>query len=217
MPEETSTFHEINEIDDLPIVRGVDWKYASLKLIAVSIIKNVVRDYCVLADNDISELRGFYSDAMTDELFKSFRIKVHAMKNSAGMFGALPVSSLARLLEHAAQEKDFETISSLMEPFAAEWILLKNNLEEAFGLAPKEDNAEKPPVEWEELERYLDILEDSMSKLDVDTADYIMDELVKYGYSDKEEEILEKLKVTVLNLNPDESILLIKEWKSLHE
>ena len=56
-----------------------------------------------------------------------------------------------------------------------------------------------------------------MSKLDVDTADYIMDELVKYGYSDKEEEILEKLKVTDLNLNPDDSILLIKEWKSLHE
>lgn len=214
---EPNVFNNINSIEDLPKVKGVDWLYAELKLTKASIIKNVVRDFCILAENDITELRSFYDNPMTENLFKSFRIKVHAMKNSVGMFGALEVSALARTLEYAAADEDYETVNSLIEPFSREWLYMKERLENAFGLKKMASDEDKQKLDESMLLIHLSNLRDSMAVLEVDSADLIMDELGQYRYEAAEKDLLDKLKIAVLNLNSEEALRIIDQWKQIYE
>ena len=214
---EPNVFNNINSIEDLPKVKGVDWLYAELKLTKASIIKNVVRDFCILAENDITELRSFYDNPMTENLFKSFRIKVHSMKNSVGMFGALEVSALARTLEYAAADEDYETVNSLIEPFSREWLYMKERLENAFGLKKMASDEDKQKLDESMLLIHLSNLRDSMAVLEVDSADLIMDELGQYRYEAAEKDLLDKLKIAVLNLNSEEALRIIDQWKQIYE
>ncbi len=204
--------------DSLPSVEGADFDFALLKLKKTELLQQVVKDYCTLAEADLAELQGQYEAVQAgetdlDEALEAYRIKVHAMKNTAAMTGALSVSSLARVLEYAARDRDTETIDRVMVVFSKEWMRQKELFEEAFGFSAA-DGQEKSPIDPELLETYLNALSTAMQDLDTDTADNVIEELSVYGYDEAGTKYLTELAAAVRALDIDESLKIIEEWKN---
>ena len=158
-----------------------------------------------------------------EDTFKDYRIKVHAMKNSAAMCGALQVSSLARVLEFAARDMDWNTMVSLMPVFEKEWTRLKELLDVAFvssgtesSNSPDEESKEetaKPAIDQNLFGQYLDSLENAMEELDTDTADALIEEFLQYRFETDIQEIIDELAVAVKNLDSEAAKELIAKLK----
>lgn len=216
-PKEVGSEPECDFSDALPEVEGADFDYALLKLKKAALVEQVVKDFCTLADSDLAELKGYYekiaSGTASEEALEAYRIKVHAMKNTAAMTGALSVSSLARVLEYAARDADIRTIEQVTEIFCREWMRQKQLFSDAFGFADA-GKGEKPPIDPELLQTYLSALLTAMEELDTDTADNVIDELSGYGYDEAGEGYLAELAAAVRKLDIDESKRIIGEWKN---
>ena len=204
---------------ELPAVEGIDWDYALFKLKDVKIVEQVAKDYSMSSDKDIMILKDMYQRIVMaddseelEDAYKEYRIKVHAMKSTTAMMGALNVSSLAKVLEYAARDHEKSTIASIMDIFVKEWIHLKELLDVAFDwdvVVEKSENTLDPVM----LKQYLDMLKNAMENLDTDVADNIMEELEKYSYGDENNQIIKDLAVAVRNLDIDESLQLIDDWR----
>jgi chemotaxis protein histidine kinase CheA len=134
-----------------------------------------------------------------EELLKQYRYKIHAMKSSAAMIGAVAVSGLARLLEYGARDGKITLLNQLTEEFLSEWKLLKQELSP---LAVTDDNQEdKPAGDASLLLEYLRLLEQAMEEMDVDTADEIIRQFLRYHYPDDQWEVMKNLEDGVTNLD----------------
>jgi len=155
--------------------------------------------------------------------YNDYRIKVHAMKNSAAMCGALQVSSLARVLEFAARDLDKDTMIAVMPVFEREWQKLKKLLDNAFASEAEKGTASEGSagdvgeadkvIDRGLFAQYLETLGGAMEELDTDTADAIMEELAGYRFEPEEQEIVEQLMVAVKNLDIDASAELIAKLR----
>lgn len=106
----------------------------------------VFRDFYELLYEDSLCLQGFYDRiidigndmetvAMTEEnditnALQQYRIKVHSMKSSAAMIGAMGLSGLAFALEKAATAGNITVIKNISPVFLNEWNHYKGILEE---------------------------------------------------------------------------------------
>ncbi|MBO6134064.1 MAG: response regulator [Lachnospiraceae bacterium] len=232
LPEEILKFQGIEEApvkkqetgfsvedDDFPEVDGVDWGYALLKIKDPEILRGIISDYIETADSDWSELEKHYRALISEnddsvepqgesseDALKLFEVKIHAMKSTSAMYGALAVSSLAKLLEYAAGAGDIARIKALMPIFMEEREKNLSSLKKAFaeGLeAAKTDAMEKPAIEPELLRQYLEMLGKAIDDLDIDASDFLMEELRKYSYSAPVDELIKELGGQVKNLDYD--------------
>ena len=206
--------------DELPTVEGVDWDYALLKLKKMEILRGVISDFRLTAKSEMKALKDMYDKVLTNdgnEDYNDYRIKVHAMKNSAAMCGALQVSSLARVLEFAARDTDKTTMTAVMPVFEREWLKLKELLDNAFTSVQEEENASGEnggnAIDRDLFAQYLETLGSAMEELDTDTADAIMEELAGYRFEPDEQELIEQLMIAVKNLDIDASAELITKLK----
>ena len=196
---------------------GVDWDYALLKLKKVELLKNVVSDFRLTAPSEIKALKGMFEKILSnggDDAYNDYRIRVHAMKNTAAMCGGMQESALARTLEYAASDIDNDTLVSVMPVFEREWTQLKERFDMAFseaeagngetgGSADGAVQKEKPAIDRDLFIQYLDNLNSAMEDIDTDTADAVMEELAQYSFEGEEKELLEELAVAVKNLDVD--------------
>ena len=205
-----STSAQTESTDDLPPVEGVDWDYALLKLKKKDILQGVISDFRLTAASELKTLQGMYDSILaehSEDAYKEYRIKVHAMKNSAAMCGALQVSSLARVLEFAARDMDSTTLTSVMPVFVKEWSKLKDLIDGAFGGSSEE----KPVIDRDLFKQYLTSLGSAMEELDTDTADAIIEEFGQYSFEPAEQETIDELAVAVKNLDSDAAAELINK------
>ncbi|MDD6039161.1 MAG: ATP-binding protein [bacterium] len=204
--------------EELPMVEGVDWDYALFKLKETELVMSVIKDFSLLSASDLQELSVYYEqlkkafdDVEKEQSFGQYRVKVHAMKTSAAMFGASSVSALAKVLEYAARDCDMDTIDAVHPIFSRDWTKLKTLIDEAFGFVEESDEG-KPQLDIVMLKQYLGILAGAMEILDTDTADEIMEELQKYSYDKESKERLNNLAIAVRILDIDKSLEIIKAW-----
>lgn len=209
---------ETASTEELPMVEGVDWDYALFKLKKTELVKSVVKDFSLLAEFDLQELsmnyeqiRKAFDDTEKEQACSQYRVKVHAMKTSAAMFGASAVSALAKVLEYAARDMDRDTIDAVHPVFDREWSRLKTLIDDAFGFEVESDEG-KPKLDPEMLQQYLRLLSGAMEVLDTDTADDIMEELQKYAYDAEAKEHFNQLVLAVRMLDIEKSKEIIDAW-----
>ncbi len=210
-----SSAPQITLSEDFPTVEGVDWNYAMLKLHDEKLLRNVISDYVNLSNADMEELtdhfeslqKAFAENADDDEktrAFKSYEVKVHAMKSAAAMFGALEISSLARLLEFAAKNNNMDRILTLMPIYTEERDKNLKLLKEAFDIQDESaTNDSGDRIEDSLLAKLLKELLEALSDMDVDSADAIAAELKTYSYEDEIRSLMERLGVRVQDLDED--------------
>lgn len=209
------TNHDTEAEKELPYVEGIDWEYALMKLADKELALSMAENFEAAAAREMKALNRMWKDISDaknttekNDAFLQYRIKVHSMKSSASMIGATGVAALARILEYAARDFLQERIDGLMPVFEQEWNTLTDSLAEALtkDSSSGDDNRKTGNDNRESLDntmflQYLDMLNNAMSTLDVDTADAIIEELNKYRYENTVAEMLDKLSGYVNDLD----------------
>lgn len=68
-------------MEDLPIIDGLDWKYARTHFIDDTMLLDTIKFFYGTIEYDANELQILFDNISTDEGIKNYKIKVHSMKN----------------------------------------------------------------------------------------------------------------------------------------
>ena len=200
-------FGESSQTADLPQLDGIDWEYALLHLKDVGILKETVNHFYLAMDRESEELERFFkmlretSGEQQNEALEQFEIKVHSMKSSSAMIGAVPLSGVAKLLEYAARDGETGVLYAVTPVFLNEWKKIKAILGGYVAHAGENDEADKIQADLSEVRRYLQQIVDSMNDMDIDTADEGIAQMKKYQYPDQMKPIVDKLSLSVTDID----------------
>lgn len=209
-----------NEYIELPFIDGVDWNHAMMRLGDEVLLREIVKEFSVAALVDIKELNETFDEirqSKQKELYNSFRIKVHSMKSTVATIGADHIAGIAKYMEYAAKDYDYDTIIGLMPLFNREWIKLKTEIDEAFELNKTSDENDKTLIDSRDLNMFLDALSEAMEEADFDRADAVVEELENYSFPVDQVSIFDNIKIYVLNLEVEKCDEMIAEWKKMIE
>ncbi|MGN0437319.1 MAG: response regulator, partial [Lachnospiraceae bacterium] len=120
----------------------------------------VFQDFYEMMDDEVSQLQEFYQNLMgynenfvdttkDDEITKAlqqYRVKVHSMKSSAAMIGAMGLSGMALSLEKAASTGEIGVINTVSPVFVTEWNQYKGILEECLLVEKEKDLVEEADI-----------------------------------------------------------------------
>ncbi len=196
---------DILEVSELPQVDGIDWEFAKLHFEDSQTLIETVKLFYSTIDSEADLLEKFYKG----KVISDYRIKVHAMKSSAALIGAIPISGMAKVLEYAAKNRDIDIIDRLHCVFIKEWREYKDKL----SMFDDESNVDKQEGSPDALSVYLDIISEGIEEMDIDKLDDTMAVIKEYSYPSYIEELIEKLSTSVINLDGEESKNIIGEIK----
>lgn len=185
----------------LETVSELDLEYAYLHNKEPRDLLAVIEDFVPIADTDAATLDIFKKNISDRDNLRQYRIKVHAMKTSAAMIGALTVSSIAKLLEHAARDENTDIIETIHPIFMEQWKSLNEQLKTICSV--EEHEQELKDIDKDLLEQELTLLTQAMSEYDVDVADGIIEKLSHYRYPDEKKAVFGELAQAVRGLDAE--------------
>lgn len=192
----------------LPELEGIDWNYAKLYCRDIAILEDTVNQFYQTMETEAAQLEHFLAklgkSAQTDsEALDQFRIKVHSMKNSAAMIGAVSLSGVAKMLEYAARDGKIDVIENIAPVFLQEWGNMKEILTPIVQTEDSNENKEVP--DYELTRELLRLLRNAIEEMDVDAADEIIRQLKRFAYSERiMTEVMENLCLAVTNLDEEQ-------------
>lgn len=192
----------------LPELEGIDWNYAKLYCRDIAILKDTVNQFYQTMETEAAHLEGILVQlglsADTDsEALGRFRIKVHSMKNSAAMIGAVSLSGVAKMLEYAARDGKIDEIKNIAPVFLKEWGKMKEILKPI--VQTENPNEKKEEPDYELTKEFLRLLRNAIEEMDVDAADEIIRQLKRFAYSESiMTEVMENLCLAVTNLDEEQ-------------
>lgn len=151
---------------------------------------------------------------LADGLIKDYTIEVHALKNTARMAGAAELSDWFHRMEDCGNAGDVETITRETPDLIKEMKSFKEILR-PYGEA---GNQNKKEASVEELTEILTRMHDAMDGFDLDGVDDAMQELEKLCIPDSCSQLMEQLRVAVVDVMMEEVINITDEMvKVMHE
>ncbi|MDD6571061.1 MAG: response regulator [Thermoflexaceae bacterium] len=196
---------------ELPLIDGVDWDYALMhfpnKEFLLEAMEDFYQELMPDADNLEEAFRKMKENHQDMESLEQYRIKVHSMKSAAALVGILPLSGVAKMLENAAHDRNYEVIRTMTIPFLAEWRSYKEKLKVCIP-----DKEEKTVLEDRNILRgYLEILKTAIEDFDTDKADEVMENLRRYEFDEEIKEQMEQLDRAVKNLDSEQALTIIEK------
>lgn len=196
---------------DFPEIEGVDWNYGFKHLPKKELFMATLEDFYKIMDGEADGLEAFYQQLNNNpEMLVQYRIKVHSMKSSANLIGAIVLGGMAKLLEDAAREADIKLIEALHNIFINEWRGYKDKFKECVKVSDDEQTKEEVE-DYMEILAYLEKLREAMKEIDIDLMDEIMGKLQGFKYSSQVQKSIEKLSVFVTNLDSRQADIQIEE------
>lgn len=184
-----------NSLPNLPGINAADGiKYSGSEKLWYKLLG----DFYKLIDAKANKLEK----CLADGLIKDYTIEVHALKNTARMAGAAQLSEWFHLMEECGNAGDLETITKQTPDLLKELRSFKEILR-PYGEA---GNQNKREATSEELIEILTRMRDAMDGFDVDTVDEAMQELEKLRIPDSCMELMEQLRVAVVDVMMEEVI-----------
>lgn len=192
---------------ELPVVDGIDWSYGRLHLPDDEMLMGTVCDFYKTLAYEAETLDGFYRQFNTNQdMVAQYRIKVHSMKSSANLIGAIVLGGMARVLESAAAKSDIAVIDSMHDIFIREWLSYKEKLAECVADFSDDDINDLPKEEVRDytvIKTYLEELKAAAAEFDIDAMDEVMKRLESFTYPENIAVNMEKLGVFVTNMDCD--------------
>ncbi len=184
-------------LDDMPLVDGLDYNYAALHFPDRDSFLDMVRFLTSVMLYDEEELKTYYDALDTSAGCSDFRTKVHSMKNSAMTIGIVPLAGLAKTLEDAAGDGDTDTVRALMPIFLSKWekyyMLLGQKFAESTGEKKVAD------LSSEEVKDIFRSLKRAAEEMDIDEMDRIMNRVDEYCFPEEFDEDISKIRMAVIN------------------
>lgn len=126
----------------------------------------------------IDENTKLIKDAYESDNIRLYTIKVHALKSSCRIIGALELSDFAKSLEDAGNNKDTSYISANTDDFLKKYNEYKDKLSRI--IVKQEDETEKEMITEENLKDAYEALAELIPQMDYDSVEMIVDNLTKY-------------------------------------
>ncbi len=190
---------ERKETEELPVIDGIDWEYGRMHLPDKQLLLDTVESFYKTVEAEAATLQRFYEERNNPEMLRQYCIKVHAMKSSANLIGAIVPGGMAKLLENASRNGQVERVEELHEIFLEEWKSYKEKLREVL---PEELKQEKQ--EYEDASAAADSLmrlREALEDLDIDEMDKIMEQMEQFSYPEEMQQLMEQLSVHITNLD----------------
>ena len=161
----------------LPPVEGIDWGYARVHLPDRELLLATVRDFYKILSSEADSLDGFYHKRNEDpKAVTDYRIKVHSMKSSANLIGAVGLGGMAKQLEYSARDLDLSGMEALHHIFLTEWRAYEEKLK---GIAETEEN-KKPLLKKDRRLKDSQIEDDQRKDTQIKAAQ-TEDEQIEYA------------------------------------
>ena len=203
--KDSSVSKEPEENNPFPRIEGINWESAFRHMPDKEMLYEVIETFCTSSDSDLIELQRYYEKTInnsSNENVSAYRIKVHAMKNSAATVGAAALSEEARALEYAARENDIAFIKEHQNEFVKNY---RTMAETIFSKMFRGEIPDKKMMENDALYRNLFLLKTAMEDFDTMTLNQLSALLSQYEFSDiKISREVERLQESIRNFNREE-------------
>ncbi|SDB05465.1 Signal transduction histidine kinase [Pseudobutyrivibrio sp. YE44] len=157
----------------------------------------------------LEDVQNDIKSALEEDRIKDYTTKVHALKSSSKIIGAMEIGSLAEELEKAGNDNNLDAINSYTDQLLS--------YHKALGVALKrymksEDSAEdKPEITRDKLKEAYDALKEIGMLFDYDSAQSIIEVLEDYRMPEDEAEKYEAIKKALNNADWEELNKLMSE------
>ncbi|MBO4337106.1 MAG: response regulator [Lachnospiraceae bacterium] len=158
----------------------------------------------------IDENSKVIKNAYENGNIRLYTIKVHALKSSARIIGALGLSARAAKHEDAGNKEDRNFIDSDFEGLMQEYSEYKDKLS---ALDAKEDDANKEMIPEDELRDAYGALADVIPQMDYDSVEMILDHLNEYALPDEDAGKIKELSKLLKDLDWDAMEEIVKQKK----
>ncbi|MCR5417522.1 MAG: DegV family EDD domain-containing protein [Lachnospiraceae bacterium] len=173
--DEDAWYRKIEQIDPDAAIRNSGSKEA---------FKSVLKIFYDSIEGKAEELQGFYDS----EDWEDYTIKVHALKSSSRLIGALELGDRAQHLETAGKEGDIAYVKENHAGFLQDFSAYREYLKPVFETGSGEDQPDKPPVDEWLLSSAYEGLAEAAENMDCDTMEEILGELEEYSMPADEQE-----------------------------
>jgi HPt (histidine-containing phosphotransfer) domain-containing protein len=164
--------------------------------------------------NSISDRSKEIEDYYNTEDWENYTIKVHALKSSARLVGAMELSKNALALEDAGKAGNVDFIKENTEKLLADFRCYEGLLHDFFA-EPEEEQKEEPPKPEipQNYDRFIidsvySTIKDAASKQDDKVIERTLKEIADYSFPPEDVERLDKIKAAFGEKDYDEIIKL---------
>ena len=196
----------VEDTEEFPIVDGIDWTYGCLHFPTKELLKETVKDFYKAITVEASKLEQFYGND-----WEQYRIKVHSMKSSANMIGAIVLGGMAKVLENAATNSDIQTIEKLHPIFIKEWLSYTDKLKDIVVVEGVEAKETKAIEDKNVILAYLEMLRIATDEQDMDEMDRVMALLEEFDFPQEMQARIQELSAFIINMDCDQAIEKIGE------
>lgn len=198
---------------ELPELAEFDWTYAGLVLKTPELIKQTAEDFYKTIDYEVENLNEMYKNIEDSDIMEQYKIKVHSLKSTTKMIGALSLSGVSRVAESYAINKDVQRIKNITPIIIDELKKIKGTLHEWVG-----SKNTKPPMEdYDEMRSILGELEKALKLRNLDKTDELVGELCEYSYEEELQEKVDTIAKQVLNLQMKKADMTFAEIMEIME
>ena len=200
------------DIDDL----GDLDTHAAVKLLgSVSLYRKLLEDYL----KSIPSRAASIQKALDSSDWPAYTVEVHTLKSLSKQIGAAELGIMASELEKAGNDRNTAFLREYTEPMLSKYRQYETLLERVLHNGQPEDNAmdekNKTLAEASVMMKLFDSMNEALGDLDVDRMENVVAELDKYRFDEEQNELLNRLRTEVANIDIDKCDLIVDEWKAL--
>ncbi len=197
----------VPELTEIP--KNLKWIYETEGILVPEGIKNSggISNYIFSLElffDTIDVNLKVLKDAYEADNIRLYTIKVHSLKSSARIIGAMELSWLAESLEDAGNREDMAFIDENAPKLFSEYEAFKTKLA---GLTEDKDSGDKEMISEEELKEAYSALSDMIPQMDYDAVEMILLQLREYALPKEDEDRIKKL----------EKMLKVFDWDGMEE
>ena len=215
-PPDEDDVREESQADELALLDGslIDTSEGIKNCGSSDAYLSLVKMFYDSMEKSIKEIDGLFEDWDV----KNYTIKIHALKSSARLIGAMQLGELAQSLENAGKSGDEEYIKtnhlSYIESYRqvgqviADYYAKTNELKSQ---DKEKEDEDKPLIDDDGLKNFYSELYQAADDIDSDRIDDILAALDGYSMSDGDRELIKGVKEAADGFDYDEIIEMLKD------
>ena len=206
-PEAEDGIEELDEIpDDMLWIKDIDGISVDEGIKNSGGITNYIFSLNMFNDT-IDDNTRVLNEAYEEGNIRLYTIKVHSLKSSARIVGAMELSTLCQQLEDAGNHEDMEFINDNADKLISEYQAFKEKL---MALKEEADDDAKEELDSDNLKNAYDALKEAIPVMDYDAVELVLDKLKDYKLPKEDQDIIDKLNELFKNMDWDGMESLIK-------
>ena len=188
----------VSVLSELPMIDGLDWKYASIHFNDEPSMLDAVKFFGSTIEFDANELEQLLLQVHTEEGRKAYCTKVHSMKNSAAIIGIVPLAGMAKVLEDAARNNEEDVLRQFTPYFLSKWCEYKERLNV---LCENNADVKDASLDEQQVKNIYAQIKVAAEDMDIDALDDLLKQLEEYHFDNDEKLLFENVKRAIINFD----------------